>query len=118
MGNETFAERVKQERTKKGLSIDALAKALGINKSRVSMWEPNGTVPRQDIFIKLCQFLQVPGDYLLGNDNETIAESHTRLRTLQRCLGTLNEDELQKAETVLKVMFNEKFGGINDGAKK
>ncbi len=118
MGNDTFALRVKQERTKKGLSIDALAKALGINKSRVSMWETNGTIPRQDIFIKLCQFLEVPGDYLLGNDNMEISEEHTRLRTLQRCLGSLDEEELKTAETVLSAMFKEKFGGINDGAKK
>lgn len=117
MGNETFAMRVKQERTKKGLSIDALAKALGINKSRVSMWELNGTIPRQDVFKKLCQFLGVPGDYLLGTDNVEISESHKRLLTLQRNLETLNEEELKDAEIMFTTLFKRKFGGINNESK-
>ena len=56
-GNKTFAERVKAQREKIGLSSTELATKLGIQKTRVSMWETNGTVPRQDMLFKVCDFL-------------------------------------------------------------
>ena len=67
MGNKIFANRIKKLRTDKKLSLDMLAKELGINKSRIGMWETNGTVPRDDILIKLSQYFNVSIDYLLSN---------------------------------------------------
>ncbi|MBP3710106.1 MAG: helix-turn-helix transcriptional regulator [Treponema sp.] len=56
MGNAVFAQRLKAERNKKGISMDALAKALGVNKSRVGMWETNGILPPDELVAKagLC----------------------------------------------------------------
>ena len=79
-GNRVFAERIKAEREKMGLSTTDLAKKLGVQKTRISMWETNGTVPRQEMLFKLCELFNVSADYLLGNDrtdgknpkNETI----------------------------------------------
>lgn len=49
MGNAKFSERIKAERLKKNLGQEELAKKLGIQKTRVCMWETQGTVPRQDV---------------------------------------------------------------------
>ena len=68
MGNETFASRIKKLRKDKKLSLDGLAKELGINKSRIGMWENNGTVPRDDVLIEVSKYFGVSIDYLLGND--------------------------------------------------
>ena len=56
VGNAVFAQRLKAERNKKGISMDALAKALGVNKSRVGMWETNGILPPDELVAKagLC----------------------------------------------------------------
>ena len=111
-GNEVFAERVKIEREKKKLSATDLAKSLGIQKTRVSMWETQGTVPRPEMLFKLCDFFGVSADYLLGNDkadrknprNETIY-------SIQRGLDKLSEADLETAQNMLRAVFKDAFGG-------
>ncbi len=110
MGNKTFSERIKKLRSNKNLSLDKLASELGINKSRVAMWENNGTVPRDDILIKLSKYFDVSIDYLLGNEKMEDKEPDSeRLQFLQRGLGKLDEGRLEKAEKVLSVMFDDIF---------
>lgn len=36
--------------------MELLANAVGVTKSRVNMWENNGTVPRQNALLKLAKF--------------------------------------------------------------
>ena len=110
MGNRTFANRIKRLRTDKNLSLDGLANELGINKSRIGMWENNGTVPRDDILIKLSKYFDVSIDYLLGNEKMEDKEPYSeRLQYLQRGLGKLDEVRLEKAEKMLSVMFDDIF---------
>jgi len=109
MGNEMFQARVKQLRTDKGLSMDQLAKQLGIKKSRVNMWENNGTVPRNDVLLELAKFFDVTTDYLLGNENEATAPERPELHALQRNLSKLNDKDLEKAKSVLSLVFADIF---------
>ncbi|MBR0146122.1 MAG: helix-turn-helix transcriptional regulator [Eubacterium sp.] len=110
MGNQYFSTRVKELREKAGLSMDQLAKKLGITKSRVNMWENNGTVPRMNVLIDLANFFNVTTDYLLGNDETgNISHENSKLSSLQRNLGKLNEDDLEKAEGMLKAVFKDIF---------
>ena len=51
MANRTFSKRIRNLRIDHNLTMNALAKKLGVTKSRISMWENNGTVPRDDILI-------------------------------------------------------------------
>ncbi len=46
MANLIFSTRVKELREEAGLSMDQLARELGVSKSRVNMWENNGTKER------------------------------------------------------------------------
>ena len=113
MGNRVFSTRIKELREKAGLSMDQLAKELQITKSRINMWENNGTVPRMDVLIELAKYFDVTTDYLLGNDNESnISADNARLSSLQRNLGKLNEADLEKAEGMLKAVF---FNVFNSG---
>lgn len=112
MGNEVFAERVKALREKKGLSGTELAARLGIQKTRVSMWETNGTVPRQDMLLRLCDFFNVSADYLLGNDRaDGQNPRNSRIHSIQRLLNNLDDGELDKAENILNAVFDRTFGG-------
>lgn len=105
MGNEKFSERVKLEREKRGLTQETFAKELGIQKTRVCMWETNGAVPRQDVLLKLCKFFGVGTDYLLGNDEITDNPAKTKINSIQRMLVDLNPAELETAEAILKAAF-------------
>lgn len=91
--------------------MDKLAVILGITKSRISMWENNGVVPRDEILLKLSDFFNVSVDFLLGNDEMdgiTPEESKT-LHFLQRGLKELNEEQLEKAKTILSNVFDDIF---------
>ena len=113
MGNKVFAERIKILRQNKGLSLEGLANTLGINKSRIGMWENNGTVPRDEVLIQLSKFFNVSIDYLLGNDEMEDKEPEIgKLQYLQRGLGKLDKNRLETAEKMLSVMFEDIF---NDG---
>lgn len=115
MGNTVFKKRMKDLRNQKGLTMDQLAKTLNISKSRISMWENNGTVPRKDMLIELANFYNVSIDYLLGNDQyDGVNVNNKRLNYLQRNLGKLDEKELIQAEGMLKAVFKEIFEDDED----
>ena len=95
--------------------MDQLAKKLGVTKSRVNMWENNGTVPRMNVLVELAKFFNVTTDYLLGNDDASnLSLNNARLSTLQRNLGKLSEADLEKAEGMLKAVFMEIFNDEDD----
>lgn len=110
MGNLYFSNRVKQLRQEKGISMEELAKELNVTKSRVNMWENNGTLPRSNALIDLANFFDVSVDYLIGNDSANCLDpTNKRLNSLQRNLGKLNEEDLEKAERMLKAVFMDIF---------
>ena len=114
MGNQYFSTRVKELREKAGLSMDQLATQLDIKKSRVNMWENSGTVPRSDVLVNLAKYFNVSTDYLLGNQDERAINGNSKLSSLQRNLGKLNEAELEQAEGVLKAVFMDIFNDEED----
>lgn len=115
MGNSIFSARIKELREQSGLSMENLANELGVTKSRVNMWENNGTIPRGDVLIKLANFFHVSTDYLLGNDDESaLSATNERLHSLQRNLGRLNEADLDKAEGMLRAVFMDIFNDEDD----
>ena len=115
MPNRYFQTRVKELREKEKLSMQQLATLMDVTKSRVNMWENNGTVPRMDVLIKLANHFGVTTDYLLGNDAAgELSSENKRLRFLQRNLGKLNEKELAQAEGMLKAVFMDIFNSEDD----
>lgn len=110
MGNEVFSKRLKELRNSKKLTMDQLAAKLDVSKSRVNMWENNGTVPRQDKLIELANFLGVTTDYLLGIDNKTNIQNPI-MNSIQRGLENLDEEELLKAKQLLSDNFKDLFNG-------
>ena len=115
MGNEYFKTRIKELREKEGLSMQQLDEKIGVNKSRVGMWENMGSVPRMDALKKISEFFDVSIDYLLGNDNTSFLDKENKkLNSLQRNLGKLNEKELEKAENMLKAVFEDIFNDEED----
>ena len=61
-----FAQRLKELRTEKGLSIQALAREVGIGSSSLCRWENNQADVKGSQLITLARFFKVTTDYLLG----------------------------------------------------
>lgn len=58
MSNKLFQTRLKKLRTDHNLSIGGISnEKLDVTKSRVNMWENNGSVPRKEALLKLSQFI-------------------------------------------------------------
>ena len=110
MANKSFSERIKKLRLDNGMTMDVLAEKLNVTKSRISMWENSGTVPREDVLIKFSKLYGVSIDYLLGNEEqEGNKPENQKLNYIQRGLGKLDSERLQKAESVLKAVFDDIF---------
>lgn len=109
MGNNNFATRVKELREAKGLSQSELAQKVGVTKSGVAMWETKGVIPRQETLEKMCDILSTTTDYLLGVGN--VDMSNAKINSIQRGLSNLNEEQLDRAEGILRLAFQEAFGG-------
>lgn len=115
MSNKIFQTRLKKLRTDNHLSMADLADKLDVTKSRVNMWENNGSVPRKEALLKLSKLFSVSTDYLLGNDEqEGLKPENQTLGYLQRNLEKLDEQELQKAEKILSTIFPDIFDDQED----
>ena len=61
-----FAERLKELRTDKGLSMKQLAKELNITDAAISNWENNINEPKITYLKDIAIYFGVSTDYLLG----------------------------------------------------
>lgn len=109
MGNEKFMVRVRELRDAKDLSQEALAEKVGVSKSGVAMWETKGVVPRKETLEKICDVLGTTTDYLLGIGDVNV--TNAKINSIQRGLSKLDDKDLERAEGILRLAFQEAFGG-------
>lgn len=60
--------RLKQLRTKRGMSQSELGKIIGVSPSTIGMYEQERRLPEVPTLKRLASFFNVSVDYLLGND--------------------------------------------------
>lgn len=61
-----FAERLKELRIEKGLSLEQVAKGIGVSPIAVSRWENMVRIPNIESLKALALFFNISSDYLLG----------------------------------------------------
>lgn len=61
-----IGERIKELRLERGLSMQKLANAIGVDKHAIIYWESEVNEPKASYIVKLAQFFDVTTDYLLG----------------------------------------------------
>lgn len=64
-----FAQRLRELRQEKGLSMKQLAKELNTTDAAVSNWENEINEPRISYLKAIAQYFNVSADYLLGLEN-------------------------------------------------
>ena len=64
-----FAERLRELRQEKGLSMMQLSKKINISDATISRWENNQSSIKAEELVTLSKFFNVTTDYLLGLEN-------------------------------------------------
>ena len=65
-----FGDRLKELRSKNGITQTKLAQLLNITKSVVSYYERQERMPSPDVLMKLASIFHVSVDYLMGIDKK------------------------------------------------
>ena len=110
-----FTERIITLMKNKNLNQKELAKMAGVTESAMSYYVSGDRTPRSDVLTRIAKALDTTTDYLLGNTSDNRAySSNDKLQYLQRNLDKLNEDQINRAETMLKAAFFDIFDDDND----
>lgn len=98
----SLADRLKEMRTKRGLTQREVAERIGIGVSTLGMYEAGKREPDLDTLRKLARFFGVTVDYLMGNEAEELSpeEQLRRLGALLRGNGATEED----VETIMRLL--------------
>mgnify|MGYP004644779823 CR=1 FL=1 len=65
-----FASRIRELRTERELTMEALGNILGYSRSSISMYELASRVPDIKVLSAYSEFFDVPIDYLVGKTNQ------------------------------------------------
>ncbi len=66
----TFAERLKELRVSKNLTMEQLGKDIGSTRATISNFENEQRKPSLDMLIKLADYFDVSIDYLAGRTDD------------------------------------------------
>ena len=111
-----FSERLIALMKAKRFSQKDFAKKANITESAMSYYAKGVRTPSGEVLARIAKALDTTADYLLGStDNAEIPEAQKELKYLQRNLGKLDEEQLKKAEGMLKLMFNDIFEDDDEG---
>lgn len=61
-----IGKRIQELRKQKGISLLALAKAIGVDKHAIIFWEQEVNEPKASYIVRLAKFFGVSTDFLLG----------------------------------------------------
>lgn len=112
MANTIFSEQIKKIRSNSKLTMEQFADKLGVTKSSVSMWENSNVVPREEVLRKIAVKFNISIDKLLGISVDEV--DNPTLRYIHRNLEKLDEKKLEKAEKVLRTVFDDIFDDEED----
>lgn len=71
-----FGDKVKEQRTRLGMTQDDLAKELGVSRRTVCHYEEGTTYPQnREVYVKLAGIYKVDVNYFLTEDEEFLTEA-------------------------------------------
>ena len=91
----TFAERLKELRTEKGLKQEELAKEIAASKNTVSRWELGQNVPKEEMRFFIAQFFGGQYGYLMGYTDDRTEVIVTDEEIAAKAAQDANDDEEQ-----------------------
>ncbi len=94
-----FQNRVKRLRQERGLTQVEFAKAFGISKATIAMWEVGNRCPDLDTVSRIADFFGVTTDYLLcksdSKNSKTPSEEDIKFALFEGAEGISDEAYLE-----------------------
>lgn len=100
-----FAERIAVLMKKHNMNQSQLAKKADITDAAMSNYVNGVRTPNSEVLLRIANVFNTSTDYLLGNTN--VDPSDDELHYIQRNLNKLSPKQLEKAETLLKTVFDD-----------
>ena len=88
--------RIREARTKKGLTQQDLAKILNVKQNTISNWESERSTPNKDSLLKMAEVLEVSVDYLLGGDTDAQNKTDSLESEFSRIFDGLTTENKEK----------------------
>lgn len=77
-----FTQRLREIRTKKGITQEEIADYLGFSRPTYTAYESGRRKPDNDTLVKIAKFLDVSTDYLLGLTDIQNSQDYELVKTL------------------------------------
>ena len=65
-----YGKRIKELREERGLSLMALAKAIGVSDTAICKWENQLAEPKLSYIVRLADFFNCSADFLTGRSDD------------------------------------------------
>lgn len=111
MKNKKFPNRISELRKEKNMSQAELAKATGLTRQAISLYEIGKRNPSIQVWQNLSDFFNVPMDYLTGNENDNAINEMVKLASYLRNsyvhggTKTNSSDMEELADAILGLIF-------------
>jgi len=102
-----FKERLKQARTKKGLSQGKLASAISVHVTNISRYERGENMPTSEVLSKLANALDTTVDFLMSGSLNDLAD--TQINDKELLSQFKRAEHLPKEKKKLVKEFLESF---------
>ena len=112
-----IAKNIKELRDKSGLSLRALAEAVGVSHNTLATYERQGVIPTVNNAVKICEYFQVPVEYLLYGKKVTTDFNDSELLKLFREIDEYSKEEKEIAKKFLKKLVKNVKGKERDGKR-
>lgn len=103
-----FSERITDIMEQRHITQKELANMANVTESAMSYYVNGQRTPRIQVISRLAGVLGVTTDYLLGAESQS-NKDESQIQYLQRNLEKLDQKQLDKAETILKAVFEDVF---------
>ena len=110
----SISARIRLLRTNANLTQEEFGKIFGIVKSTVSLYESGKSCPNDQIKLKICEYFDVPTDYLLGrgvfSDIETLEKAKPQvLNLISTITAKLSVDVLNGLDEITYIKLVDAF---------
>ncbi len=102
-----FSNRLRSIMVDRGFNQKDLAAKAGVTESAMSYYIKGQRTPSGKVLSRIADALDTSTDYLLGNTEISGRIDDNQLQFIQRNLGKLDEEQLKKAERILKSVFDD-----------
>lgn len=98
-----FGQRILEIRKQRGITQQALGKAIGVDKRVISKYEKGQTVPSVKVALNIATALDVSLDYLMGSDKALFIDDNEVIQLLKN-YNSLADDVKITVKNMLRAL--------------